>query len=663
MPLGRTDGTGTIVNDDMNLESVAPNVLPNTGPVTVTLRGQGLTSRMSAKSATPAPNGWWTPSSFTPSDDGLTAKVVFDTTGLQMSTGTWYVQLYTHTDPNFQYRDVSIVASAEGAKPYVQAVVAPTARGGLVSYDYLHYGNAGMAPSQPAFLRLSGYPAGADVVVDHLPAGASYTLADSVAGRTVLVSLGKIAGGASDYVRVAYTPSTTIAGHTILNVQPSMTFGAEVPAQTDLRTFAAATPIALGPGERFASNLTFSPSGSLTLRFAQTAATGAAPAVTHAGNRWTFSTDIVDTASPEPAKAARAAKRDDPTRGLVTVDFNGGTFKISGPIQETEGAYEVSIERKRLTACMRQFNIIDEQEFNRLNDLAEGAVVLKGLANVAKLASAGSDTALQVMDVVMTGAWERAVAGGHFGDLDRIANTQLGFDEFQEDEYQILWLAQLCNPDHGKPDPNANWRAVPARKEVFQSRDPNEKYGTQGGGDRHAVRSDRPLDYVVGFQNLPTASAAAQTVTVTDTLDPAKVDVSTFALGPIAFGDRVLSPPGGVTSWTKTVDLRPGKDWLVKVEGALSGTTVTWKFTTLDPQTLANTTDVLAGFLPPSGEGSVGYSVAPKAGIATGTAIAGSASIVFDANAPIVDHGLVEPDRRRGADQCGDARSTAAATA
>ena len=323
----------------------------------------------------------------------------------------------------------------------------------------------------------------------------------------------------------------------------------------------------------------------------------------------------------------------------MTVDYNGGTFKVTGPIQETAGAYEISIERKRLTACMRQFNIIDDVEFNRLNDLAEGAVVLKGLVGAANLASLGSDTPLQVMDVVMTGAWEHAVAGGHFGDLDQIANTALGFDEFQDDEYQILFLAQFCNPDHGKPDPNAdpagNWRAVPARKQIFQSHDPNEKYGTQGGGDMHAVRSDRPLDYVVGFQNLPTASAAAQTVTVTDTLDPAKVDLSTFALGPIAFGDQVLSPPAGVKTWTKTVDMRPGKDWLVKVEAALSGATVTWKFTTLDPQTLAKTTDVLAGFLPPSGEGSAGYSVAPKAGIATGTAIAGSASIVFDTNAAI----------------------------
>ena len=130
---------------------------------------------------------------------------------------------------------------------------------------------------------------------------------------------------------------------------------------------------------------------------------------------------------------------------------------------------------------------------------------------------------------------------------------------------------------------------------------------------------------------------------VTDQLDPAKVDLSSFSLGPIAFGDELLTPPNGVSSWTTTVDLRPAQDLLVKVEAALdSGTAkATWTFTSLDPATGQATTDALAGFLPPdahppAGEGDVSYAVSPKAGISTGVSIAGSASIVFDTNAPIV---------------------------
>ena len=47
--IGRADALGTILNDDYDFQSVAPNVLPNTGPITLTLRGGGLTSRMKAK--------------------------------------------------------------------------------------------------------------------------------------------------------------------------------------------------------------------------------------------------------------------------------------------------------------------------------------------------------------------------------------------------------------------------------------------------------------------------------------------------------------------------------------------------------------------------------------------------------------------------------------
>ena len=574
--------------------------------------------------------------SFTPSDDGLTAKVVFDTTGLKADPN-WYVQLYTFDDTNYSYRQVTVEGSTEGAKPYVQGVVAPKARGGVTSYDYLHFGNVGRGASRPAFLRLSGYPAGGDVKVDHLPAGASYTLLDGVAGRTVLVSLGKLAGGANDYIRIGYTPTTTIPGHTMLGLQASMSFGDAVPALTDGRTFLSATPVALGAGELFASNMAFSPSGALTVRYSETGATSGGPAITHTGTRWTFRGDITDPLAPEP-KAARAAMGD-PTGGLLTVDFNGGEFKITGPVIELEGAYELSIEKRRLTECLKAKGLIDQQDYDDLIRFADGAVVLKGLTTAADKAGLGYGAHLSVMDAVMSGAWEKRVLGGKIGIVDQIANPKWGFDLLQDDEYQMLWLAQLCNEKDTIPEPEydekGNYKPSKYIKELLQSFDPNEKYGTQGGGSMHAVRSDRPLDYSVGFQNLPTASAAAQTVTVTDTLDPAKVDLSTFSLGPIAFGDQLLSPPAGVTTWTKTVDLRPAKDMLVKVEAGLTGSTVKWTFTTLDPVTLAKTTDVTAGFLPPSGEGSVAYSVAPKPGIATGTAIAGGASIVFDTNAPI----------------------------
>ena len=190
----------------------------------------------------------------------------------------------------------------------------PYARGGVTSYSYLHYGNVGKGVSLPAFLRFSGYPAGADLKVDHLPAGASYTIADGIAGRTVLVSLGKIAALANDYIRIGYTPTTTIPGHTKLGLQASMSFGAAAPALTDVRTFLTGRPCCRSARASCSpSNLAFSGGGAATVRYGETAATGAGPAITHtapAGRSRATSR----TRSRRRPRPRRAAKRGDPTR-------------------------------------------------------------------------------------------------------------------------------------------------------------------------------------------------------------------------------------------------------------------------------------------------------------------------------------------------------------
>jgi Ca2+-binding RTX toxin-like protein len=66
----------------------------------------------------------------------------------------------------------------------------------------------------------------------------------------------------------------------------------------------------------------------------------------------------------------------------------------------------------------------------------------------------------------------------------------------------------------------------------------------------------------------------------------------------------------------------------------------TWTFTSIDPATLDVPADPLAGFLPPddsqgNGQGFVSYTIRPKAGSRTGTAINAQASVVFDSNAPL----------------------------
>lgn len=172
--------------------------------------------------------------------------------------------------------------------------------------------------------------------------------------------------------------------------------------------------------------------------------------------------------------------------------------------------------------------------------------------------------------------------------------------------------------------------------------DPNDKNGPLGVSAVQFVAADVPLSYSIHFENLRTANAPAQVVAVTDQLDLATMDLDTFRLGPISFGDNSLVPAPGVTGWTGGVDFRPAQNLIVAIAARLdkSNGLVTWRFTSIDPDTGELTDDPDAGFLPPntappSGEGSVVFTVMPKSGLATGTAIRNQASVVFDTNAPL----------------------------
>ena len=172
--------------------------------------------------------------------------------------------------------------------------------------------------------------------------------------------------------------------------------------------------------------------------------------------------------------------------------------------------------------------------------------------------------------------------------------------------------------------------------------DPNDKVGTLGVSDQEFIPGGVPLNYAVHFENLSTATAPAQIVVVTDQLDAQRMDLATFQFGPITFGAVTLVPQPGAQTFTGGVDLGLDEDLQVVVRAALDKSTglVTWRFTTIDAATGQLTDDPAAGLLPPNvnppaGEGSVVFSVMPKSGLATGTAIQNQAQVVFDTNAPI----------------------------
>ncbi len=178
---------------------------------------------------------------------------------------------------------------------------------------------------------------------------------------------------------------------------------------------------------------------------------------------------------------------------------------------------------------------------------------------------------------------------------------------------------------------------VIAQYRVVSSLDPNDKSGLPGTGTARFVTPSVTIPYVVQFENKKSATAPAQGVTITDQLDIAKLDLDTFSLGTISFGNRRVTPPAGVANYSTIVDLRPTDNLLVRIDASLDKTTgvLRWTFASLDPATNVPTSDSLAGFLPSGAEGSVLFTVNAKQGLTTGTEIRNQASIVFDVNPPI----------------------------
>jgi uncharacterized repeat protein (TIGR03803 family) len=208
---------------------------------------------------------------------------------------------------------------------------------------------------------------------------------------------------------------------------------------------------------------------------------------------------------------------------------------------------------------------------------------------------------------------------------------------------QIISAIQ-CGSDLATTYQNCVKPIIEKRGETVTSDDPNDLVGSEGDGSAaHFLSGQTPLRYTVSFANKETASAPAQRVVVTTQLDPARMDLSTFRVGPIGFGGTLLTPPAGAAGYSATVDLRPANNLLVKVDASLDVNTgaLTHTFESLDPATGQPPEDPLAGFLPPdihppAGDGFAIFSVQPKSGLPTGAVMGAQASIVFDVNAAIV---------------------------
>ena len=172
--------------------------------------------------------------------------------------------------------------------------------------------------------------------------------------------------------------------------------------------------------------------------------------------------------------------------------------------------------------------------------------------------------------------------------------------------------------------------------------DPNDKIGSLGAGTQQWVSASQPLPYTIDFQNVATATAPAHRITITDSLDP-NVNPRTFRLGEITFGDTTITVPANRSFYQTQVQLGPAHGNLLASVTAgidVANHQAIWSLVAIDPATNLETQDPTIGLLPPDdtthrGEGHVLYTVTPTAGVATGTMVSNTATIVFDTNDPI----------------------------
>jgi hypothetical protein len=174
------------------------------------------------------------------------------------------------------------------------------------------------------------------------------------------------------------------------------------------------------------------------------------------------------------------------------------------------------------------------------------------------------------------------------------------------------------------------------------SRDPNSLIGNTGIGAPRWISQTETLNYIAQFENLQTATASAQVVSVTNLLDP-NADWNSLKLDDLVIADhRIPIPPtfnprAGLNEFVTNVDLRPSQNLLLNIDVKLVPGTglLTSTFTSIDPQTGQLPIDAAVGFLPPGGEGTLFYTVSPKQNLTTGTQLSDQATVIFDVNPSI----------------------------
>jgi hypothetical protein len=277
---------------------------------------------------------------------------------------------------------------------------------------------------------------------------------------------------------------------------------------------------------------------------------------------------------------------------------------------------------------------------------ADCAGVIASKVAGALLGSCGSvvsDPMIQA--AVSANGGEKFWSWGHA--IGWLANTAVCAGEIVVPESKLvtasLHLLDDATKLSGDIDVVSNCLLFPSESGLQQrgvvSVDPNELEGPAGVGAERYLQASSPLSYQVLFENIASATAAAQKVTITDQLDSTMFEPSSVLFTAIEFGSTHYEVPVPTNEVDTTIDLRPQENAEVHVTGSVTAGTLKVELEAIDPDTLQPPEDPDVGVLspnvdPPGGEGRLLFTVAPRA-LFSGATISNKATIRFDQNAPI----------------------------
>ena len=242
---------------------------------------------------------------------------------------------------------------------------------------------------------------------------------------------------------------------------------------------------------------------------------------------------------------------------------------------------------------------------------------------------------------------------GNKTEADRIYSEILAARRMEEsllrniyDGISTLILGDKCIRAFTESKPNCPIPPIGGggSSDPVNSYDPNDIYGYRSeSGSKAVMKGQKEVYYTIEFENdTAFATASAQDVYLTDTLDARYFDLKSFSPTSLKIGDKKVELNGDA-DFVTTVDMRPRINAIAQVECDYDSKTgiAKWHFSSLDPMTMEPVETPMDGFLPVNnsdgdGMGEVSFNINLKDDFEDGTEISNRASIVFDYNEAII---------------------------